>query len=135
MSRRIEDVQQFAEFRRALRRFERTTELAAQGAGLTPRQYILLLAVEGAPGGERSATIGELADALQLAQSTITGLVDRAEASGIVSRHHSPRDGRVVCVELTDLGRERLERTMAALDADRESVRRAAAAVGPHLRD
>jgi DNA-binding MarR family transcriptional regulator len=134
MNNRLEDVQQIASFRVALRRFERTTELAAQASGLTPRQYALLLAVEGAPEGTRLATIGELADRLQLAQSTITGLVDRAAASGLVTRKPGRNDGRVVCVEVTPRGRERLEQAIAALDADREAVAAAAAALRPHLR-
>jgi DNA-binding MarR family transcriptional regulator len=134
MSRRLDDVQRIAAFRAALRRFERTTELAAQGAGLTPRQYLLLLAVEGSPDGQARATIGELAERLQLAQSTITGLVDRAQASGLVEREPDERDGRVVCVVVTAHGRAQLERAIASLDADREAVAEAAAALTPHLR-
>ena len=129
----LDDVRRIAAFRFALRRFERTTELAAQSAGLTARQYILLLAVEGAPGGTRRATIGELADALQLAQSTITGLVDRAASAGLVAREAGERDGRVVYVAVTPLGRSRLERAIEALDADREAMAEAAAALRPHL--
>jgi DNA-binding MarR family transcriptional regulator len=133
MNRSLDDVQQYAAFRSALRRFERTTELAAQGAGLTPRQYMLLLAVEGAPDGTGRATIGELAHALQLAQSTITGLVDRAEASGLVTRRPAPHDRRVVCVAVTEVGRARLGRAIDALGDDREAVLRAAIALGDHL--
>jgi DNA-binding MarR family transcriptional regulator len=134
MNEVLEDVRRIAEFRSALRRFERTTELAAQAAGLTPRQYALLLAVEGSPDGSGRATIGELAERLQLAQSTITGLVDRAQASGLVTREPGRNDGRVVCVVVTDEGRERLAQAIASLDADREAVAEAAAALAPHLR-
>ena len=134
MNEVLEDVRRIAEFRAALRRFERTTELAAQAAGLTPRQYALLLAIEGSPEGNGRATIGELAERLQLAQSTITGLVDRAQASGLVTREPGRNDGRVVCVVVTDHGRQRLEQAIASLDADREAVAAAAAALAPHLR-
>src|SRR4051812_35513044 len=113
-----EDVKRIAAFRAALRRFERTTDRAAHAAGLTPRQYLLLLTIVGAPDGGARATIGELAERLQLAQSTITGLVDRAQASGYVARVPGSSDARVVCVVATDLGRERLETAMAALDDD-----------------
>jgi DNA-binding MarR family transcriptional regulator len=130
---RFDDVQRIAAFRAALRRFERTTELAAQAAGLTPRQYLLLLTIEGAPDGAGRATIGELADRLRLAQSTITGLVDRAQASGLVDRLPGQHDGRVVWVVCTHAGRQRLEEAIASLDADREALAEAAAALAPHL--
>jgi DNA-binding MarR family transcriptional regulator len=134
ITRTPDDVRRIAAFRSALRRYERTTELAAQGAGLTPRQFLLLLAIEGAPDGNARATIGELAERLQLAQSTITGLVDRAQASSLVNREPAAHDGRVVCVVVTPDGRERLDRAIAALDADREAVAEAAAGLAPHLR-
>lgn len=129
----LDDVRRIAAFRFALRRFERTTELAAQSAGLTARQYILLLAIEGGPDNGGRATIGALAERLQLAQSTITGLVDRAASAGLVAREAGERDGRVVYVAVTPLGRSRLERAIEALDADREAMAEAAAALRPHL--
>jgi DNA-binding MarR family transcriptional regulator len=134
MTRPLQDVQRIAAFRSALRRFERTTELAAQRAGLTPRQYLLLLAVEGTPDGSSRVTIGELAERLQLAQSTITGLVDRAQAAGLVTREPGSHDGRIVCVVGTSRGRRQLEEAIAALDADREAIAEAAALLVPHLR-
>jgi DNA-binding MarR family transcriptional regulator len=133
MNNRLDDVRRIAAFRAALRRFERTTELAAQAAGLTPRQYLLLLTIEGSPDGGGRATIGELAERLRLAQSTITGLVDRAQASGLVDRHPGENDGRVVCVVCTPAGRGKLEEAIASLDADREALAEAAAALAPHL--
>jgi DNA-binding MarR family transcriptional regulator len=133
MNTRLDDVQRIAAFRAALRRFERTTELAAQSAGLTPRQYLLLLTIEGSPEGSNRATIGELAERLRLAQSTITGLVDRAQASGLVDRMPGEHDGRVVWVVCTPAGREKLEEAIACLDADREALADAAAALAPHL--
>lgn len=133
MSLRLEQVQQIAEFRFALRRCERTAELAAQRAGLTPRQYMLLLALEGSPDGNGRETIGDLADRLQLAQSTITGLVDRAEAAGLVRREPGPTDGRVVAVAVTPAGSARLERALAVLAEDRDAVAGATAALRPYV--
>jgi DNA-binding MarR family transcriptional regulator len=130
----LEDVQRFAAFRCALRRFEWMTEAAAQKAGLTARQYVLLLAVAGAPDGSGRASIGELAERLHLAQSTITGLVDRAEAARLVERVPGRRDGRVVCVVVTELGRDRLDRALIALDADRAAMAEAGATLRSHLR-
>jgi DNA-binding MarR family transcriptional regulator len=130
----LEDLQRYAAFRSALRRFEWMTEVAAQEAGLTARQYVLLLTVAGSPDGSGRAAIGALAERLHLAQSTITGLVDRASAAGLVRREPGQRDGRVVCVVLTDLGRRRLDRALTALDADRAAMAEAGATLRAHLR-
>jgi DNA-binding MarR family transcriptional regulator len=118
-----EQVRRVAAFRRALRRFERTTERAARGAGITPRQYLVLLAVAGRPDGGGLATIGDLADDLQLARNTVTGLVDRAEAAGLVRREGAATgDGRVVHVVLTEAGEGALAEVMRRLEADRATV-------------
>ena len=47
----------------------------------------------------------ELADRLQLAQSTVTELVRRAEETGLVAREQSPDDARVAHLRLTSGGR------------------------------
>jgi DNA-binding MarR family transcriptional regulator len=133
MNRSIEEIQRVAIFRAALRRFERTTEHAVRRVGLTPRQYLLLLAIEGSPGGDRRARISELAEVLQLAPSTTSELVDRASAAGFVRRTTAAHDGRVVSVSLTTTGRRLLDRAMTALDAERDAVAAAAAALRTHL--
>ena len=71
-----------ASFRAALRAFLRTSEQIAQANGLTPRRHLLLLMIKGAPDRSESATITELAERLQLAQSTVTELVKRAVEVG-----------------------------------------------------
>jgi DNA-binding MarR family transcriptional regulator len=58
-------------------------------------------------GGPRRIT--ELADAEQLAQPTMTLLVQRLERQGFVSRERQTDDGRVVLVNLTDAGTVALE--------------------------
>lgn len=50
-------------------------------------------------------TIGELAEAIDVAHSTASRLADRAESSGTVVRRPSSQDSRRVTVELTDQGR------------------------------
>jgi DNA-binding MarR family transcriptional regulator len=49
---------------------------------------------------------GELARGVALSQATITGIVDRLEQHGLVTRSRSSQDRRRVVVELTDAGRE-----------------------------
>jgi len=82
-----------AAFRSALRSFLRQAEQAARSNGLTPQRHLLLLMVKGAPDGSEQATVSSLADRLQLAQSTVTELVARAEESGFIPRVASPRTG------------------------------------------
>jgi DNA-binding MarR family transcriptional regulator len=57
--------------------------------------------------------ITALAVAESVAQPTMTTLVTRLERDGYVSRHADPDDGRAALIELTDSGREVLERFRA----------------------
>ena len=62
---------------------------------------------------ERPRRITELAESEALAQPTVTQLVDRLEARGLVGRGRSATDGRVVLVSISDAGRATLEATRA----------------------
>lgn len=86
-----------------LRRFLRWSEEQAAEVGLTPAQHQLLVAIKGHPGPLPPA-IREIADYLLLQSHSAVGLVDRAEAAGVVRRQPDQNDGRVVRVELTDKG-------------------------------
>jgi DNA-binding MarR family transcriptional regulator len=57
----------------------------------------------------RRPGINQLAAALELDKSSVTGLVDRATARGLVTRVPSERDRRAVEVVLTDQGRALVE--------------------------
>jgi MarR family transcriptional regulator, lower aerobic nicotinate degradation pathway regulator len=54
---------------------------------------------------DREPTMNELARLLDLDKSSVTGLVDRAERRGLVTRVPSPGDKRAVLVRLTGEGR------------------------------
>src|SRR5437764_15413364 len=118
-----------ADFRAALRRFLRRTERIARQSGLTPQRYLLLLMVKGAPDGSEQSTVTELSERLQLAQSTVTELVSRAEETGLVTREQSQTDARVAHLRLTDEGERRLEQSFTALAAERDNLRGAFADV------
>lgn len=107
------DYERLLEFRTALRRFQRWSEDQAATAGLTPAQHQLLLAIRGSgtPGGP---TIGDVAEALLLRHHSAVGLVDRAEAAGLVRRATDRVDQRVVRLALTPLGARRLTRLSSA---------------------
>ena len=99
--------------RAGLRRFERWSEQQARTAGLTPAQHQLLLAIRGHD-DPRGPTIGEVADYLLLRHHSTVGLIDRADAAGLVSRTRDHADHRVVRLQLTTTGAQRLE-TLATL--------------------
>jgi DNA-binding MarR family transcriptional regulator len=114
-----------AEFRAALRRFLRRSERAARASGLTPQRHLLLVMIKGAPDGSERSTITELAGRLQLAQSTVTELVTRAEEAGLVERRLSRSDARVSLLCLTTEGERRLARSFHGHDAEREELHEA----------
>jgi DNA-binding MarR family transcriptional regulator len=114
-----------AAFRAVIRSFLRTSEHLAREQGLTPRRHLLLLMIKGAPDGSGRSTVTELSDRLQLAQSTVTELVRRAEEAGLIERERSSADGRVAFLSLTDEGERRLERTHTNLADERDRLRRA----------
>ncbi|ADG08816.1 MarR family transcriptional regulator [Caulobacter segnis] len=80
--------------------------------GLTYPQYLVLNALGEADG----STIGGVAARLDLESSTITPLVKRLEAAGLVERRRSAEDERRVEVNMTKAGRDLLERSMCLGD-------------------
>ncbi|MDP1873311.1 MarR family winged helix-turn-helix transcriptional regulator [Phenylobacterium sp.] len=92
----------------AIRRIVRAAEFAsrdlARTTGLTPSQLIVLqiVAREGEPGA------GAIAEAARLSQATVTALLDKLEARGLVIRNRGSQDRRRVSVELTAEGRRAL---------------------------
>jgi DNA-binding MarR family transcriptional regulator len=118
----LDEILRAAEFRRRLRRFIAHGDAHVRQAGLTPQRYLLLLAIKGAPDGTEERAIGQLADDLQLAQSSVTELVDRAEAIGLVVRTQGGDDARTVLVRLSEAGEARLLQALMAVRADREQL-------------
>jgi DNA-binding MarR family transcriptional regulator len=81
--------------------------------------------IEGAPDGTGQSTVTELADRLQLAQSTVTELVRRAEESGLLEREQSASDGRVAYIRLTPEGTRRLLQAFTTNEQERQELRAA----------
>ncbi len=119
----VEDVMAVAEFRAALRQFLRRSERVARQSGLTPQRHLLLMMIKGAPGADEQSTVTELSDRLQLAQSTVTELVRRAEEAGLVQRRQSERDARVAHLRLSPEGERRLMLSFTALADERAQLR------------
>jgi DNA-binding MarR family transcriptional regulator len=108
-----------------LRRFLRTSERNARAAGLTPQRYLLLLMIKGAPDHSERSTVTELAQRLQLAQSTVTELVTRAEEGGLLVRERSSADGRIAYLRLTPEGERRLAASFTSNARERSALRKA----------
>ena len=68
--------------------------------GLTPSQLSALATIE----RHGPMTLGALAEHENVAPPSITKLVNKLEASGLVHRQVSPADGRVALVSLSDGG-------------------------------
>jgi len=97
------EYQRLLLFRTGLRRFLHWSAQQAEAAGLTATQHQLLLAVRGHH-DSRGPTIGDAAAYLFLRHHSAVGLVDRAEAAGLVERLEDPDDRRVVRLRLTPKG-------------------------------
>jgi DNA-binding MarR family transcriptional regulator len=74
-------------------------------AGLTPTLTATLATIA----REGPLTLGELATQEQVAPPTVTKLVARLEAAGLIERRTDPHDGRVRTVQLTTSGRRQLD--------------------------
>ena len=105
----LSEYQALAEFRYQLRRFLRFSEEAARGVGLEPQQHQLLLALKGLP-NERMATVGELAERLQIQHHSTVELIDRMVERGLLERARDGNDQRKVIVSLTPYGEEVLRK-------------------------
>lgn len=108
--------------------------------GITmPQRLVLRLLGHGGP-----LTSGELSAALHLHPSTLTGILKRLEARGLVERHDHPDDGRRRMFGLTPAGR-RFDRREFELEmlvdtalsklrpAEQEAARRALDALAESL--
>ncbi len=78
--------------------------------GLTYPQFLVLLVLW----REDGQSVGDLGRALQLESNTLTPLLKRMEAQGLVARARGTEDERVVLVTLTEKGR--------ALEAEADGV-------------
>lgn len=104
-----QDFEALARFRFGIRRYLRFSEDIVRRHGLTPQQYQLLLALKGFPGREW-ATVGELAERLQLRHHSTVELVNRAQRLKLVHRTSAPDDARVVRIGLAPDGERVLDR-------------------------
>jgi DNA-binding MarR family transcriptional regulator len=89
--------------------FNRVYKPLLDELGLTYPQYIALVALY----EEADQTVGRLGEKLFLDSSTLTPLLKRLEAMGVVTRQRDPQDERQVRINLTPQGRALRERGRA----------------------
>ena len=104
----LSDYRALAEIRYSIRRFQHFSEQTARAAGLVPQQHQLLLALKGLPEG-RKATIGELAERLQIRHHSMVELIDRLVGRGLIQRLRDESDQCRVLIQLTPQGEQMLQ--------------------------
>lgn len=95
---------------RSLRRIQRAIDLyskdLANRYNLTTPQLLCLRQL----GANGSTTASQLAREVALSQATITGILDRLEARGLITRRRDAQDRRRVNLEVTEEGRSLVEK-------------------------
>lgn len=98
---------------RAIRRIMRKTsehsrQLSRQ-SGLTMPQLLCLRFIGDAkPDGE--VTVALVSQGVQLAPATVSRILDRLEDAGLIVRERRSQDRRKVCLSLTELGRQQVDK-------------------------
>jgi DNA-binding MarR family transcriptional regulator len=81
--------------------------------GLTFARYEALVLLTFSRAG--ALPLGKMGERLQVHATSVTSIVDRLEAAGLVVRRRHPEDGRAVLAEITEQGRALVERATADL--------------------
>ena len=96
---------------------------------LTVPQYVTLAAIATFDGGKER--MGLIAKMSRQCSATMTGIVDRLEAMGLVKRDNNPHDRRSVLVELTEAGWAKIEEVKGAR---RQRLAAVLASIEPEMR-
>jgi len=89
---------------RAQRRVAAASDAALEGLDLTATQASALFCFR-----DEGLLVGELGQALDLAQSAASGLARRLEDAGLIARSDEKGDGRAARLKLTPAGRRKRE--------------------------
>src|SRR5690606_5842722 len=108
------DLRILSSLRRIVRSIDTHSRRLAADHGMTVPQLLCMIKVD-----ELGAlTLKELASEVHLSPSTLVGIVDRLEKSGIFARERSVMDRRKLRITLTDKGRALLAQSPSPLQAD-----------------
>ncbi len=89
-----------AALRRIIRATDTDSKTLAREAGLTVSQLLVLELLS----PRQTLSPGQLARALGLAHASVTNVLDRLEARGLIARRRDDKDRRIVMVSLTAAG-------------------------------
>ncbi len=95
-------------------------EVEAVGSDVTPVQYAALSTLRDNPGIDQAT----LAAAIAYDRPTITGVVDRLEQKGLLTRRVSDRDRRARVLQITAAGEAELDRIEPAVQAAQRTILR-----------
>lgn len=105
------EAQLFSAIRRIVHAMDLHSRQLVHECGLTGPQ----LAVLAAAARNHGTTIGRIAADVRLTKGTVTGIVDRLERRGLVSRRRHQRDRRNIAVVISSAGEEVLDRAPSPL--------------------
>jgi DNA-binding MarR family transcriptional regulator len=95
---------------RCFQAFQRHSGAHVRDLGLTPSQFDIIATLGNTPG----MTFRELGDETLITKGTLTGVVDRLEARGLVRRVGAAHDARCTLVQLTPAGEAEFARAYPA---------------------
>ena len=90
--------------------FERCSGLHVRELGLTPAQFDIIATL----GNSAGMSCKELGEKTLITKGTMTGVLDRLEQKGLLTRHDCPIDGRSWVTRLTRRGQALFEKTFPA---------------------
>jgi len=105
-----------------LGRLAGSSEHVTRSHGLTTERYQMLLLIKVAEQRSEKITVSDLANALNVVNSSATQLVRRAENLRLLKREVSERDARIRYLRLTDEGERRLRAAVAELSENRSRL-------------
>ncbi|MGE5623331.1 MAG: MarR family winged helix-turn-helix transcriptional regulator [Bacillota bacterium] len=89
--------------------FEQISEAHVRTMGLTLAQFDIIATL----GNTQGMSCKELGEKTLITKGTLTGVIDRLEAKGLVKRSINPDDRRCMIVQLTEKGEAEFERVFA----------------------
>lgn len=93
--------------------------LSSEGVTVTPAQAAILFLLREKDGQSMS----ELSQVLSMDNSTVTGLVDRLQKSGLVTRRANPDDRRISLIRITPQGVEEIKKAKPVITRVNEQIK------------
>ena len=93
--------------------------LNSEGVTVTPAQAAILFLLREKDGQSMS----ELSHVLSMDNSTVTGLVDRLQKSGLVTRRANPDDRRISLIRITPQGVEEIKKAKPVITRVNEQIK------------